>query len=175
MIIDRGGAEIGDAVALNRIVAALDLRLPTETTAEGKANRLFEEVGGLAASIVVLEQGASWMPVNDKPEPLGAMDVLDVLCAIGRLAHHHDVRLRIPDPDVTGDSGDPYLLLTLLTQAGGALIEAVRHVTGARTQHEGNRALAFDRLVWAVDNAESENCLSNVRRLGGYRGAGGER
>jgi hypothetical protein len=166
MIVDRGGAEIDDAVALNRVVAALDLRLSTEITAEGKANRLFEEVGGLAASIVVLEHGASWTPVNENPEPLGAMDVLAVLCAVGRLAHHHQVRVRIPDLDVADGSGNPYVLLTLLTQAGGALAEAVRHVTGAKAQHEGNRALAFDRLVWAVDNAVTRTvAIANHYRL----------
>jgi len=153
VITDCQGNEVDETVALNRVVAALDLRLHNETSSQGKLNRLLEEIGGLAACIVVLEDDVLWTSADDRPTPLSANDLRDVLCAIGRVAHHHEVRLRLPDADDHQGARTPYVLLALLTQAGGALAEAVRLVIAARKKDEGNRALTFDRLVWAVDNA----------------------
>lgn len=153
MIVDCQGREIDEVTALRRIVAVLDLRFPNHNTPGDRLGRLLEELGELSASVMALEHDAVRVLMSDSPGAIAARELRDVLCALGGIAHHYDVPIRLPDPDVYQREGKPYLLLALLVQAAGVIADAVHQLVGMGVKREKHGSPDSDQLAWAMEMA----------------------
>lgn len=150
MITDVAGNQIDDATALSRIVAALDLRFPDHNTPGDRLGRLLEEIGELAEAILVIENDAP-AALDEDAVATATKELQDILRAAGGIAHHYQLPTRLPDTNDHLRSGNPYLLLTQLVQAGGALAEAVHHRAGMGMKRDKHGEPTTDRLTMAVD------------------------
>lgn len=120
MITDRDGAAVDLDTALRSIVSALDDRSPRHNSIGDRLCRLLQELGELAEAIYLTEQipEMGHSPLTKKLQ--------DCLHAVGAIAHHHGVNLRVPDPAPI-DSSNPYVLHILAAQAGGAIARTAHH------------------------------------------------
>lgn len=150
MIVDRHGREIDEISALRTIVAVLDLRFPNHNSPSDRLGRLLEEIGELSASVMALEHDAVCVVMPASPEAIAARELRDVLCAVGGIAHHYDVPMRMPDQDYRRGE-KPYLLFALLVQAAGVVADAVHQLVGMGVKREKHGPPSSDQLAWGVE------------------------
>lgn len=143
MITDRHGNHVDEATALHRIVAALDLRFPDHNALGDRLGRLLEEIGELAEVILAIESERRFSP--------SAKELQDVLRSAGGIAHHYQLPVRLPDTSIYRRDANPYVLLTQLTQAAGALAQVVHHTVGMGMKFDKHGPPDTARLAGAVD------------------------
>ena len=122
MISDNQGVKIDELAAAHRLVVAHDLRFPDAGPGD-QVSRVFAEIGKLADAVLTIEQGAPF-PMA-RPGWMLAEAFFSVIRATGCIAHHCQLALRLPNTQGYLRSSNAYVLLGLLTQAGGALAQTV--------------------------------------------------
>jgi NTP pyrophosphatase (non-canonical NTP hydrolase) len=165
MITDREGNDFDEAAALHRIVAVLDLRFPLHNSPGDRLGRLLEELGELSESVMALEHRGKRMPAPTDSATIAAKELQDVLCAIGGIAHHYDVPMRLSDPDNGQREEELPQLLALLVQAAGAVADAVHQLVGMGVKRQKYGLPNPERLAGTVSLAAART-LAIADRLG---------
>lgn len=148
VITDNHGVRVDDAVAVHRLVVARDLRFPDDAPGD-RLGRLFAEVGELADAILTIEQGTPFPLAN--PGGVLAEAMFDVMRAAGCIAHHYQLAVGLPDSKGYLRANNSYVLLGLLIQAGGALVQIVVDQMMVRPNMSAEAGPASDELARAVD------------------------
>jgi hypothetical protein len=148
VITDNQGARVDDVVAVYRLVVARDLRFPDDTPGD-RLGRLLAEVGELADTILTIEQGTPFPLAN--PGDVLAEALVDVMCGAGCIAHHYQLAVRLPPTQGYVRANNSYVLLGLLTQAGGALAQIVVDQMLVRPNKSAEAGHGSDELALAVD------------------------
>lgn len=147
MISDNQGVKVDNLAAAHRLVVAHDLRFPGAGPGD-RLGRMFAEFGKLADAVLTIEQGTPF-PMAD-PGWVLAEALFDVIRAAGCIAHHHQLALRLPDTQGYLRSSNAYVLLSLLTHAGGVLAQIVGDQRASTDTHAA-AGPASPELARAVD------------------------
>lgn len=144
MITDRDGNTIDVDTALRHIVVALDLRFPDHNAIGDRLGRLLEELGELAEAIYLAER------LPEMGYTAVTKELQDCLRAVGGIAHHHQLEMRLPDPPPERSPDAPVLLL-LATHAAGVLAKTAHHAQGMGIKTQKYGPLDTDTLMAAVE------------------------
>ena len=143
MIIDLDGRPVDVATALDRLVAALDLRFPAHNSPAERLSRLLEETGELAEALTDPQQGTV------ARSTAVAKELQDVLRAVIGIAHHYGLRAAMPKTLPTPED-DPFTLLAQLVGAAGAVAKVVHHLLGMGLKREKHGEPDLQNLEVAV-------------------------